>query len=144
MSDTRLDGAINLVEQMIGATFMHDHDPGDEHHSHQRAAHSGEHILALPFHTAPCQCVADHRPLPLIIELHHKFPQAEQKKVYGRIVDNERVALCSNSHDSVHVVLTAMLAGKPYPRVNPYILGIAREGYRRIKAAAENEVAVNQ
>lgn len=96
---------------------------------------SEHHAQRASFAQAPCQCVRRHSPKPLVVELHHFHPQAEQRKVWGRVLDLEVVALCGSGHDNVHRVLTALLAGAEPPATSSYLRGIAAAGHRRILAA---------
>lgn len=90
-------------------------------------------ITTLPWLEAPCQCVTGHTPVPVLTEQHHVYPQGEQIKVYGRVVDQERVPLCSTGHHNVHVYITAVLNQKPLPRINPYLRDVALRGVAKIR-----------
>lgn len=87
----------------------------------------------LAFEAAPCQCVGSHSPLSKGIELHHPYPQGEQKKRYGKVVDNRTVALCPTAHGNVHLALAARLKGKDFRLGNRYQESIVAEGLRRIR-----------
>lgn len=90
-------------------------------------------ITMLPWEQAPCQCVKDHTPVPVLTEQHHVYPQAAQIAVYGRVVDQERVSLCSTGHHNVHAYIDATLAGKPLPRINPHLRSVALRGVAKIR-----------
>jgi hypothetical protein len=89
----------------------------------------------VPFATHPCPCCVEHRPKPLETELHHTFPQADQRRIFGKLLYPATVPLCRTAHRNVHIVLNALLAGAPPPRVNAHTLAVAREGYEAIRRA---------
>jgi hypothetical protein len=87
-------------------------------------------LHTLSFDQAPCRCVREHRPRPLTIEKHHVFPKGLQELVWGRVRDKETVPLCGNAHNSVHLLLDLLLAGKPLPaHTNAYHKKLAERGF---------------
>jgi hypothetical protein len=79
------------------------------------------------FEVRPCELYTYHQPLPVMTEGHHHHPVYLQNRLFGRIVDNELVWLCSNCHDAVHAWIYWRMGDR---RVRP------RVGY---KAMAEAE-----
>lgn len=96
---------------------------------------SEHHARQIAFDAAPCRCVRYHVPKPLVAELHHTMPQADQRRAWGAVLDQRTVSLCGSGHDNVHRALAALLAGEEPPAINPYLRGIAQAGYGRILAA---------
>lgn len=90
-------------------------------------------VTMLPWEHAPCQCVKEHTPVPVLTEQHHVYPQGEQIKAHGSVTDQDRVALCSTGHHNVHAYIDATLAGKPLPRINPYLRDVALRGVAKIR-----------
>lgn len=50
----------------------------------------------------PCALHSFHSPITVVNELHHPFPQAWQKDVWGEVRDSRVVSLCATGHNSVH------------------------------------------
>lgn len=96
-------------------------------------ANYSEPVIGAPFEERPCPCVKQHSPTPIRVELHHIYPQAEQKKVHGKLVDKETVPLCDTGHANVHTALTDRLKGKPRTLRNKYQQWVADEGFNRIQ-----------
>lgn len=91
-------------------------------------------VTMLPWDRAPCRCVKEHTPVPVLTEQHHVYPQAEQIRAHGAVVDQERVSLCSTGHHNVHAYITATLDGAPVPRINAYLRDVALRGVAKIRA----------
>ncbi len=78
-----------------------------------------------------CQCVKYHRPKPLHHERHHILP----KRWGGDSSPDNLVWLCNNAHESVHIILDALMVSDgdvPWEfmrRFNPYIRKIAMKGW---------------
>lgn len=49
----------------------------------------------------PCEIHDLHRPVTVINELHHIFPQYLQKEVWGEVRDQRMVSLCATGHNTV-------------------------------------------
>lgn len=86
-------------------------------------------------------CVAEHRPQPLELTLHHLHP-----KYLGGPTNGVLVALCPSSHVSVHEVLRTLIVVGPmpyrlalqqWPGLNRYVHALAHEGYRAWHAAQD-------
>lgn len=77
----------------------------------------------------PCQLHRYHWPRPVRTQGHHRRPVYLQRRLYGRIVDNELLWSCGTDHDSIHAWLDWLLgeARKPDP-----------EPGRRLKAEAQS------
>ena len=84
------------------------------------------------FAEQPCQCVKNHSPKPLAVELHHRWPQADQIARFGHLVDPERVPLCDTAHKNVHTAIDKWLRGQPCDLPNKYQRKLAQFGYQRI------------
>jgi hypothetical protein len=98
-------------------------------------------VMRLPFATAPCRCVKRHAPRPLTTELHHPFPQALQKKIFGYVRFKETVPLCPNAHTNVHLMFDALMRGDPLDqRGNTYQEQLAQRGYEMYQAALKTTV----
>lgn len=54
----------------------------------------------------PCVLHAEHRPVTIVNELHHPFPQEWQKKLWGKVRDNRMVSLCATGHNNVHAAIS--------------------------------------
>ena len=94
---------------------------------------SGEVSIFLDFGEAPCECVKRHSPLPLRVEKHHIYPQAEQKKRHGKLVDKTTVPLCDVAHANVHVAIDKRMRGEEYRLRNAYQQEIADAGMEKIR-----------
>jgi hypothetical protein len=98
-------------------------------------------VAALPqtpvahFAERPCPCCVAHTPVPLQVELHHLHPRYDQVALWGEVRNRTVAPLCRTAHRNLHVFLTALMAGRPLPKVNAHTAALAREGYRLILAA---------
>lgn len=81
----------------------------------------------------PCRCLVHHHPNPLRTEGHHVYPQAEQIKAFGEVLDETLVDLCRTGHGNVHVAIDRMLRGERYKLGNRHLQAVAEEGVRRIE-----------
>ena len=90
--------------------------------------------MKLPFAAAPCPCVKRHSPVPKNVDLHHVYPQSEQRRRHGALVDRETTALCKSGHDAVHWAIDRLLRGESVWLGNSHLQGVAEEGVRRITA----------
>lgn len=85
-----------------------------------------------------CECVADHRPRPDELHIHHTWPLAHG----GPEVEGNEIPLCPTQHVSVHEYLRALIRMSgvvPWEvrrNYSPYCRRIAEQGYRRIIAQA--------
>lgn len=81
---------------------------------------------------ARCECVAEHRPEPDELEIHHVVPLG----MGGPDVASNRVWTCPTTHANVHVLLRAWCKVKGEPpwetrrRFSPYVRALAERGYR--------------
>jgi hypothetical protein len=94
----------------------------------------GESVIQAEFSDQPCQCVKVHSPTPLAVELHHIYPQAEQRKKHGKVVDRELVPLCDIAHKNIHTLLPRLIRGERVSLGNRYQNSILQEGARRIQS----------
>lgn len=94
-----------------------------------------EELRSVSFEREPCLCVKRHSPVALVTERHHPHPQAEQRRVWGAVLDDRVVPLCGVAHSNVHLVLDALLRNQEPPRTSAYIRNLAILGYRRTMAA---------
>ena len=94
-----------------------------------------EHVVQLAFEDAPCKCLKHHSPKPLTTEQHHPFPDGEQRKIYGKVIDNTTIPLCDTGHKNVHVALSKWLKGQPCELPNKHQRAIAYQGYQKIMEA---------
>ncbi len=72
------------------------------------------------FYEHICSLVSYHAPRPVISEHHHRKPAFLQKRVYGKVLYDADMWLCSNCHEAVHAWLYYILGERDYP------LGIGR------------------
>lgn len=90
-----------------------------------------------------CRCVADHRPVPLEMHVHHVWPLGDG----GPNVTGNMVTLCPTTHSSAHDLLRAIKrsggtltyrrAQELYTEpVSRYAYSVARLGWLRFKAQA--------
>lgn len=63
----------------------------------------------------PCVLHIWHSPVTVVNELHHPFPQAWQKKLWGEVRDDRVVSVCATSHNSVHYAITYFQAYGDWP-----------------------------
>ena len=100
---------------------------------------SEEHTVTTQqaFIERPCPCVKNHNPIPLRVELHHVYPQSEQKKRYGRVVLHDTVPLCDTAHKNVHYAITKKLDGYEFRLSNRYQESVAKQGVEYIRAGVE-------
>lgn len=69
-----------------------------------------------PLQTAePCVLHAEHRPVTIVNELHHPFPQEWQKALWGEVRDDRRVSLCATGHNNVHAAITYFEKNGEFP-----------------------------
>ncbi len=95
-----------------------------------------ESFVSLPFEVKPCQCLKVHAPQPKITQQHHIWPQSDQKKKHGKVIDHTTVSLCGTAHDSVHAAISAWVKNKPFTLENRYQRAIANKGYQKIMEQA--------
>lgn len=91
-----------------------------------------------PFEEAPCKCVKRHVPKPLTVELHHLYPQAAQRKRYGKVVDSTTIPLCGSAHNNVHEALERRLRGESYRTANRHVDELVEYGYRKVMECDAN------
>lgn len=65
---------------------------------------------------SPCVLHRFHSPVTIQNELHHVFPEYLQKRAYGMTRDKERASMCATGHNTVHLVIDAVLKERPIPR----------------------------
>lgn len=65
--------------------------------------------------SAPCVLHKTHSPVTVVNELHHPFPQAWQKEIWGEVRDNRTVSVCATGHNSVHNAITYYVNNGKYP-----------------------------
>ncbi len=53
----------------------------------------------------PCVIHAYHRPVTVVNELHHPFPQGWQREVWGEVRDTRTVSVCATGHNTIHAAL---------------------------------------
>ena len=94
--------------------------------------------ISLPFEDDPCQCVGRHVPAPMRVERHHVYPQAEQIKCHGKVVDKTLVSLCDTSHASVHIAMSKTLKGEFFRLGNRYLQAIVDDGVSRIRGCSHS------
>ncbi len=64
---------------------------------------------------APCVLHASHSPVTVINELHHPFPQAWQRKIWGEVRDDRTVSVCATGHNNVHQAILNFEFTGTYP-----------------------------
>lgn len=64
----------------------------------------------------PCVLHDYHRPLSVVNELHHPFPQEWQRELWGEVRDDRRVSICATGHNNVHAALSWHAAYGEWPR----------------------------
>jgi hypothetical protein len=62
-------------------------------------------ILQASQDDQPCVLHLEHRPVTIVNELHHPFPQEWQKELWGEVRDSRRVSLCATGHNNVHAAI---------------------------------------
>lgn len=65
---------------------------------------------------APCVLHESHSPVTVVNELHHPFPQAWQKRLWGEVRDDTTVSVCATGHNNVHAAIAYYEKNKTYPR----------------------------
>lgn len=76
-----------------------------------------------------------HSPITVINELHHPFPQAWQKKIWGEVRDDTTVSICATGHNSVH---TAINYYEKYNKYPAWCVGTTRDlAERAVTSRAE-------
>jgi len=96
----------------------------------------------VAFQQRPCSCVKNHYPQPIVSELHHIFPQADQLRIFDRVTDTRVEPLCGSGHANVHAYLDWLLGKRALrPDVGPAIRACAQLGYDRIIAAGHGVVS---
>lgn len=80
-------------------------------------------LLRLP--GDQCQVHGSHRPPVLETQVHHVQP------IYlmGPDTPDNKVRICGTGHESVHVLIRALVAGRPLPKAGRADLALARRGY---------------
>ncbi len=74
-----------------------------------------------PFAQVGCTLHKSHKPRPSTSELHHRFPVYLQAQVWpdvdptrpGTAHVKDRIPVCSDGHNDVHVALNALIAKGP-------------------------------
>lgn len=64
---------------------------------------------------APCVLHKSHTPVTIVNELHHPFPQAWQKALWGEVRDDTTVSICATGHNNVHAAIAYYEKYKKYP-----------------------------
>lgn len=64
---------------------------------------------------SPCVLHRTHKPISVINEMHHPFPQEWQKDVWGEVRDKRMVSLCATGHNTVHAAISYYLKHSEYP-----------------------------
>ena len=86
---------------------------------------------------APCVLHAVHSPITVVNELHHPFPQAWQKRLWGEVRDDHTVSVCATGHNNVHAAIAYKEKNGKFP---DWCVGATREMAQRafdFLAAAE-------
>ena len=65
----------------------------------------GERVLLLPSPTNVCQVHVDHRPIPLLLEIHHILPLA----MGGKDERDNKVTVCPTGHYNIHRLMHELL-----------------------------------
>lgn len=83
--------------------------------------------MAAPVTLAGDQCEVhgSHRPPVLETQVHHIQPTY----MGGPDTPVNKVRICGTGHESVHVLIRALVAGKPLPKAALADLKLARRGY---------------
>ncbi len=63
--------------------------------------------------------------------LHHRYPKHLQRTALGEIRYTDTVPLCPNCHDNVHRWIAAALSMRPFPKIHPELVELAREAVTR-------------
>ena len=63
-------------------------------------------MITVTQSVAPCVLHKTHSPVTVINELHHPFPQAWQKQLWGEVLDDRTVSLCATGHNNVHAAIS--------------------------------------
>ena len=87
----------------------------------------------VAFDAAPCACVRQHTPKPTSVEMHHPWPQYDQIKKHGKVIDDRTVPLCGVAHNNVHEAMRRVLRGEEYRLGNRYLQALVEEGVRRVR-----------
>ncbi len=69
--------------------------------------------------TDPCQIRRMHVPEPIRTQSHHRFPEYLQRRLWGEVRLDERLALCGTDHDSLHTWIAVMLGEQRAPQRDP-------------------------
>lgn len=64
---------------------------------------------------APCVLHLNHSPITVINEMHHPFPQAWQRALWGEVRDDRVVSVCATGHNSVHAAISYKEKHGSYP-----------------------------
>jgi hypothetical protein len=65
----------------------------------------GERVLLIPSPTNICQVHCDHRPIPLLLEVHHILPLA----MGGKNEPANKVTVCPTGHYNIHRLMHELL-----------------------------------
>ncbi len=72
--------------------------------------------------TDPCQLRKMHVPEPIRTQSHHRFPEYLQRRLWGEVRLQERLALCGTDHDSLHTWIAVLLGEQAWPQKDPGFL----------------------
>ena len=73
-----------------------------------------------PAEDAPCELYRDHGSArPCRTQSHHRFPLYLQKRLWGEIRLQDRIAVCGTCHDNIHAYLDWLLGEAYEPRPHP-------------------------
>ena len=87
-----------------------------------------------PFDEAPCECLMYHAPEPVITEAHHTWPQYDQIRKHGRLIDRTTVSICPTIHRNVHRSIDLQLRGIPHRIRNRYGRRLADYALEKIRS----------
>lgn len=60
-----------------------------------------------------------HNPTPVRTQSHHRYPVYLQKRLWGEVRLEDRLALCGTDHDSVHTWVAVLLGEQQQPTLDP-------------------------
>jgi hypothetical protein len=99
-------------------------------------------LTAKPSGERRCVCVTQHRPEPVILHSHHKWPLGEG----GPDISGNLLWLCPTSHNNVHELWRLMVkAGKTgiplswreHRQFSEYVRSVVAGGYAQAKEAGQ-------
>lgn len=76
-------------------------------------------ILELDAAERPCEMRKSHNPTPIRTQSHHRFPVYLQKRLWGSVRHDDRIALCGTDHDSLHTWIAVLLGEQARPTLSP-------------------------